>query len=42
MTDWKSLDRYLILSSDAHAGAPMADYKRFLDARCTNGDVRRT
>ena len=31
MTKWDALDRYLILSSDAHAGAAMADYKAFLD-----------
>jgi predicted TIM-barrel fold metal-dependent hydrolase len=30
---WDELDRYLIVSSDAHAGAPMAEYKRYLDAR---------
>ena len=31
MTAWDALDRYLILSSDAHAGAPMAAYKTYLD-----------
>jgi predicted TIM-barrel fold metal-dependent hydrolase len=31
MTTWDALDRYLVLSSDAHAGAPMAGYKRYLD-----------
>lgn len=30
-TTWDTIDRYLVLSSDAHAGAPMAGYKRFLD-----------
>jgi predicted TIM-barrel fold metal-dependent hydrolase len=31
MTSWETLDRYLILSSDAHAGAPMAAYKAYLE-----------
>src|SRR6478752_3555642 len=31
MSSWETLDRYLILSSDAHAGAPMAAYKDYLD-----------
>ncbi len=31
MSSWESADRYLILSSDAHAGAPMAGYKAYLD-----------
>lgn len=31
MAGWDTIDRYLILSSDAHAGAPMARYKDFLD-----------
>jgi predicted TIM-barrel fold metal-dependent hydrolase len=30
---WDSIDRYLILTSDSHAGAAMADYKRFLERR---------
>ncbi len=32
MKSWETADRYLILSSDAHAGAPMAGYKAYLDA----------
>ena len=32
MTSWETLDRYLILSSDAHAGAPMAAYKAYLES----------
>jgi len=31
MTKWDALDRYLILSSDAHAGAQNAQYKDYLD-----------
>ena len=31
MTDWKSSDRHMILSSDAHAGAaPAAEYRNYL------------
>lgn len=30
MKAWESLDRYLILSSDAHAGAPLRGYKDYL------------
>lgn len=30
MRRWDSIDRYMILSSDAHAGAPMAAYKDYL------------
>jgi predicted TIM-barrel fold metal-dependent hydrolase len=30
---WDGIDRYMILSSDAHAGAPMAAYKDYLPAR---------
>ena len=30
---WDELDRYLIVTSDAHGGAPMAGYKTFLEAR---------
>jgi predicted TIM-barrel fold metal-dependent hydrolase len=30
MRRWDTIDRYMILSSDAHAGAPMAAYKDFL------------
>src|ERR1700753_990129 len=33
MSTWETLDRYLILSSDAHAGAPMAAYKGYLEPR---------
>lgn len=33
MARWDELDRYLILSSDAHAGAPMARYRDYLPAR---------
>jgi predicted TIM-barrel fold metal-dependent hydrolase len=32
MARWDTIDRYMILSSDAHAGAPMAAYKDYLDA----------
>jgi predicted TIM-barrel fold metal-dependent hydrolase len=28
---WDTIDRYMILTSDSHAGAAMADYKAFLD-----------
>jgi predicted TIM-barrel fold metal-dependent hydrolase len=32
MTDWKTIDRYMILSSDAHAGAASGDYRSYLPA----------
>jgi predicted TIM-barrel fold metal-dependent hydrolase len=31
MRRWDTIDRYMILSSDAHAGAPMAAYKDYLE-----------
>jgi predicted TIM-barrel fold metal-dependent hydrolase len=31
MTRWDELDRYVIVTSDAHGGAAMADYKAYLD-----------
>jgi predicted TIM-barrel fold metal-dependent hydrolase len=31
MSQWNEIDRYMILSSDAHAGAPMAAYKDYLE-----------
>ncbi len=31
MNRWSEIDRYLIITSDAHAGAAMADYKAYLD-----------
>ena len=30
---WDELDRYLIITSDAHGGAASADYKPYLEAR---------
>src|SRR5688500_4641961 len=33
MQRWDELDRYLIITSDAHAGATMVDYKPYLDRR---------
>lgn len=33
MAGWDSLDRYVIVTSDAHGGAAMADYKSYLDPR---------
>src|ERR1700722_10628434 len=33
MSDWKSLDRYMILSSDAHAGALSVDYRDYLPSQ---------
>jgi predicted TIM-barrel fold metal-dependent hydrolase len=33
MATWDSIDRYMILSSDTHAGAEMRAYKAFLDPR---------
>jgi len=33
MADWKSIDRYMILSSDAHAGALSVDYRDYLASR---------
>src|SRR3954471_16963281 len=33
MARWNELDRYLIITSDAHAGAAMADYKPYLEAQ---------
>ena len=33
MTSWDTIDRYMILSSDTHAGAEMRQYKHYLDAR---------
>ncbi|MEO8694666.1 MAG: hypothetical protein ABI658_14170 [Acidimicrobiales bacterium] len=31
MATWDTIDRYMILSSDTHAGAEMREYKKFLD-----------
>jgi len=31
MHTWKTIDRYMILSSDTHAGAAMREYKKYLD-----------
>src|ERR1700722_4612842 len=31
MKQWNEIDRYMILSSDAHAGAPTAAYKPYLE-----------
>jgi predicted TIM-barrel fold metal-dependent hydrolase len=31
MSEWDSLDRYMVLSSDTHAGAEMREYKQYLD-----------
>jgi predicted TIM-barrel fold metal-dependent hydrolase len=33
MADWKSIDRYMILSSDAHAGALSVDYRDYLPSQ---------
>jgi predicted TIM-barrel fold metal-dependent hydrolase len=33
MQRWNEIDRYLIVTSDAHGGAPMAGYKAFLPSR---------
>ena len=33
MSRWDELDRYVIITSDAHGGAAMADYKPYLDRR---------
>ena len=33
MTDWKTIDRYMILSSDAHAGALAAEYRNYLPSQ---------
>jgi predicted TIM-barrel fold metal-dependent hydrolase len=33
MQRWDELDRYLIITSDAHAGATMVDYKPYLERR---------
>ena len=33
MTRWDELDRYVIITSDAHGGAAMADYKPYLEPR---------
>jgi len=32
-TTWDTIDRYMILSSDTHAGAEMHEYRRYLPAR---------
>ena len=33
MVRWDELDRYVIITSDAHGGAAMADYKPYLERR---------
>jgi predicted TIM-barrel fold metal-dependent hydrolase len=33
MQRWDELDRYVLVTSDAHGGAAMADYKPYLDGR---------
>ena len=33
MQRWDTIDRYMVLSSDAHAGASMAGYKPYLPTR---------
>jgi hypothetical protein len=33
MATWDSIDRYLIISTDTHAGADLHDYKPYLPVR---------
>jgi predicted TIM-barrel fold metal-dependent hydrolase len=33
MPGWNEIERYMVLSSDAHAGAPVRDYRPYLEAR---------